>query len=299
MKQLSIVIVTYNSEEDIYDCIDSILTYSDIPLSELEIIIVDNNSHDTDKMFTKLHELYGENIIMTKNTHNGGYGQGNNIGIQKATAPIIFIMNPDVRMMEPVLKTVIDTFNNSPKLCMYGMKQMQTPTKASKSSFVCTFRINGYISTIIAAFCTRFEWYIPRYLSLHGSCFFVRKSLFEKIGLFDESIFMYGEEDDIRYRFRKMGYKKMKYNHKLHYIHKTKEREPSLDYEIKILNAIIRQNEKKGYSAKKTIINMIRNTNLRISREFIRIKLGKKDTRLYGILKEYKSILRQYLAQQG
>lgn len=298
MKQLSIIIVTYNSKEDIYDCVDSIVAYSDIPLPDLEIIVVDNNSRDAKTMFAKLHELYGEDIITINNTHNGGYGQGNNAGIRKATAPVVLIMNPDVRLMEPVFNTVVESFKNDSKLCMYGMKQMQTPAKPSKSSFVCSFMLNGYVSTILTAFCTRLEWYMPRYLSLHGSCFFARKSYFEKIGLFDESVFMYGEEDDIRYRFRKMGYKKMVYNHKLHYIHKTKEREPDLAYEVKITDAIILRNEKKGYPAKKTIKNMIRNTNLRILRESIRIRLGKKDTRLYDVLKKYKPILQQYLARQ-
>ena len=44
MKRLSIIIVTYNSEKDIYDCLDSIKQYSDINAEELEIIVVDNNS---------------------------------------------------------------------------------------------------------------------------------------------------------------------------------------------------------------------------------------------------------------
>ena len=63
MKRLSIIIVTYNSEHAIYDCVSSIIKFSDIPLSELELIIVDNNSRDTDTMFENLKELYGNNII--------------------------------------------------------------------------------------------------------------------------------------------------------------------------------------------------------------------------------------------
>lgn len=66
MKRLSIIIVTYNSEHDIYDCVSSIMKYSDIPLSELELIIVDNNSRDTDTMFEKLKELYGNDIVLIK-----------------------------------------------------------------------------------------------------------------------------------------------------------------------------------------------------------------------------------------
>ena len=54
MKKLSIIIVTYNSEKDIYDCLDSIYSHCDIPIKELEVIIVDNNSKETDIMFTMI-----------------------------------------------------------------------------------------------------------------------------------------------------------------------------------------------------------------------------------------------------
>ena len=118
MKRLSIIIVTYNSEHDIYDCVSSIMKFSDIPLSEIELIIVDNNSRDTDTMFIKLKELYGNDIVLIKNTHNGGYGQGNNVGIKKATAPVILIMNPDVRLIEPFFKTAVEAFENDSELAM-------------------------------------------------------------------------------------------------------------------------------------------------------------------------------------
>ena len=38
MKKVSIIIVTYNSDKDIYDCINSIIENSDIPLAEIELV---------------------------------------------------------------------------------------------------------------------------------------------------------------------------------------------------------------------------------------------------------------------
>lgn len=271
MKRLSIVIVTYNSEKDIFECVKSVQQYTDIPLSEIELIIVDNNSREVDIMFSNLQKQYGNNIILEKNASNGGYGQGNNVGIRKATAPIILIMNPDIRLIEPVFRTAVEAFDNIPELTIYGMKQMLTPTMPSTSSFTCTYMMNGYISTVLTAICTRLEWYFPSFMYIHGSCFFIRKSYFEEIGLFDESNFMYGEEDDIRYRLRKKGFKKIVYNHQKHYIHLTREREPNLSYELKLINAVISLNAKKGYSVNKTVINRIRNTNLLIIKELIKI----------------------------
>lgn len=292
MKRLSIIIVTYNSEHDIYDCVSSIIKFSDIPLSELELIIVDNNSRDTDTMFENLKELYGNNIILIKNTHNGGYGQGNNVGIKKATAPVILIMNPDVRLIEPIFKTTIEAFEQDSKLAMYGMKQMLTATILSTKSFTCTYALNGYIQTIMSSVCNRYDHYIAKYMHFSGSCFYIRKQMFEHVGLFDESVFMYGEEEDIHYRMWKLGYTKMVYNPKLHYIHLVKERKPDLKYELKLIDVAVFQNEKKGFSAKKTLKDRLRNTNMLIAREKLKILMGKTDKSLINMLIELKTEIR-------
>ncbi|MDO5526130.1 MAG: glycosyltransferase family 2 protein [Prevotella sp.] len=294
MKRLSIIIVTYNSEKDIYDCISSIIKHADIPMPELEVIIVDNNSKDSDKMFSKITDIYGDDIVLIKNTRNGGYGQGNNVGIRRATAPVILIMNPDVRLATPIFKTAAEAFENNHQLCIYGMKQMLTPTQPSSSSFNCTYMMNGYISTLLTGLSNRLDWYIPRYMHFSGSCFFIRKAFFEKIGLFDESNFMYGEEDDLHYRLRKAGYKTMKYNANLKYIHLVKDRKPNLEYELKLIDVAVRQNEKKGYPAYKTVKNRLRNAKILLIREYLHIKMGKQDTTLYLMLKDLIANLRQY-----
>ena len=288
MKRLSIIIVTYNSEKDIFDCISSIKQWSDIPFEELEVIIVDNNSRNTDSMFEQLRLLYGNDIVLVKNTHNGGYGQGNNMGIRRATAPVILIMNPDVRMMEPVFKTALDAFDHWKDLSIYGMKQMLSATVPSNNSFCCAYTVNGYLQTIMTSIGNRFDYYLPRYMHFSGSCFFIRKEMFEQVGLFDETIFMYGEEEDIHYRMRKSGFKQMIYNPKLHYIHLTKEREPNLAYETKLLDVAIEHSKKKGYDVSKTIKNRLRNNTILLLREKVLVFLGKKDKRQMNLLKEFR-----------
>ena len=295
MKRLSIIIVTYNSEKDIFDCISSIKQWSDIPFDELELIIVDNNSRNTDSIFEQLRLLYGNDIVLVKNTHNGGYGQGNNMGIRRATAPVILIMNPDVRMIEPVFKTTLDAFERNNSLSMYGMKQMLSATEVSSNSFCCAYTVNGYLQTIMTSIGNRFDYYLPRYMHFSGSCFFIRKEMFEQVGLFDETIFMYGEEEDIHYRMRKSGFKQMIYNPKLHYIHLTKEREPNLAYETKLLDVAIEHSKKKGYDVSKTIKNRLRNNTILLLREKVLVFLGKKDKRQMNLLKDFRKEINQRL----
>ena len=71
--KLSIIIVTYNSEKDIYDCLQSLYRYNDLPQDELEVIVVDNQSRDYEAMRACLGKDYPA-VRVVQNTHNGGYG---------------------------------------------------------------------------------------------------------------------------------------------------------------------------------------------------------------------------------
>lgn len=270
MKKLSIIIVTYNSEKDIYDCLKSIYDNSDLSQNELEIIVVDNNSNHADKMFACIHNIYGGNVITIKNSVNGGYGQGNNVGIHQATAPIILIMNPDVRLLSPSFKSICHQFKNNSQLSIIGMKQLLDDGRESNNSFNCTSMTNGYLSTIITALCNRKNIYIPKLMYFSGSCFYIRKSMFEAIGLFDENIFMYGEESDIHHRMIEKFGAHFLYQKEICYKHLTLERPLDLKTEDKILNSLIYVNEKFRYPKKKTIRNKIQAINLLIWRERIK-----------------------------
>ena len=289
MKKLSIIIVTYNSEKDIYECLDTIYSHCDIPIKELEVIIVDNNSTDCATMFNKLKTLWGEDIVLIKNSSNGGYGQGNNVGIRQCSAPVVLIMNPDVRLVCPIFRKAINLFSKNKNMCILGMKQWLTLNEPSSNSFTCTSRMNGYLSTILSALCTRLDIYLAKYMYFSGSCFFINKAMFETVGLFDESVFLYGEEDDIHYRLmHRFKDCKMIYNKNLRYLHLTKERQPDIKYEKTLIDVAVIQNQKKGYNEDKTLKNRLRCINLLILRERLRIMLGKNNRTLLNMLEELK-----------
>lgn len=298
MKKVSIIIVTYNSEKDIYDCINSIIENSDIPLAEIELVVVDNNSTGCDTMFGKLKTLWGEDIILIKNSSNGGYGQGNNLGIRQCTAPLVLIMNPDVRLVCPIFRKAINLFSKNKNMCILGMKQWLTLEEPSNNSFTCTYRMNGYLSTILSALCTRLDFYIAKYMHFSGSCFFINKAMFEAVGLFDESVFLYGEEDDIHYRLmHRIKDCKMKYDKSLRYLHLTKERQPDIKYEKTLIDVAVIQNQKKGYNEHKTLKNRLRCINLQILRERLRIMFGKNDQTLLDMLEKLKLYIKEKLEQ--
>ena len=286
MKRLSIIIVTYKSEHDIYDCLDSIWMYCDIPHEELEVIVVDN-SPKSDEMFSILREKYKNDIILIHNTHNGGYGQGNNVGIRQATAPVILIMNPDVRLCQHIFDTALKAFEKDHQLCMYGMKQMLSPTVKSPLSFDCSRLMNGYLIPFVAKLCNKFDIYMPSMMYLAGSCFFISKSKFEKVGLFDEDIFMYGEEEDIHYRLKKQFGPHFTYNSSIRYIHQTLDRPITLSTEQKIISSTTTLHDKKGFSKRTTYQNFKRYYRTRLFMARIKKALGDTTiTERISILKE-------------
>lgn len=297
MKRLSVIIVTYQSDKDIYDCLQSVWQYNNLQPDELEVIVVDN-SPESEPMFTKLRQLYGDDIFLVKNTHNGGYGQGNNIGIRHATAPVCMILNPDVRLLEPVFKTAVEAFEKDEKLCLYGMKQLYEPGRPSKRSFTCTYMMNGYLHTLLTIGGNLTDIFFPRWMYFSGSCFFVNKEKFQTVGLFDESIFMYGEEDDIRCRLYKAFGVHAKYNKHIHYIHPSHQRKPDINYEKKLIHQAIEINESKGYPRAKTIRGRIQNLNMLLFLENIKRLFGHSSKEKRLLFNQRKLYLQSLQEQQ-
>lgn len=270
-KLISIVIVTYNSENDIYDCLDSIYKYNDIG-DLLEIIIVDNCSLRYSTMATIINEKYNEEIVLISNERNGGYGQGNNIGIKAARSPYIMIMNPDVRFVMPCLSTICTFMQNNDRVALYGMKQLDYRKKRG-ISFACNSFIMPYISIPLSSICNKLELYLHKYMYIAGACFVIQKEAFQKAGLFDENIFMYHEEEDIHQRIRDNNYH-IEYNKKICYQHcHIYKRVMSKDDYIKKmlldLESLIYLGSLKNISEVKIIRNEIKKSNIFIVRAVI------------------------------
>ncbi len=263
-KRISIVIVTYNSENHIYDCLESIFNNNDIE-NELEVIIVDNASKNVDSLFGSIEQKYGKSVVLIKNTKNGGYGQGNNVGIKNAKGDIIMIMNPDVRLVNPIFQNVIQQFSNK-KLGMLGLKQNVTQTK-SGISFMSKLQTSPIIGIFETVLFNKLNIYIPSRMYFSGACFLIRKDLFIKLGLFDENVFMYGEENYLHYRLNMFAKDfKIVFNPKIKYLHLTDNRPLSIKSANQMLDASIKFYLNLGFDTNYA-------TKLLINQEITRAKL--------------------------
>lgn len=219
MKQLSVIILTYNSEKDIYACLESVYQHNDIG-EGLEVIVVDNQSQDFATMQQTIAQRYPE-VIVTQNTHNGGYGQGNNVGIRIAQAPVVAVMNPDIRLMQPIFGAALQALQADTIMC--AGKQMHSPTQLGWS-YAFDYNAMSYLQVPLRNLYKRFDYYDYRHMYLSGAFFFIKKECFEQIGMFDEQIFMYGEECDIHLRLRKVFPKKKIKFLPIPYLHLTADR---------------------------------------------------------------------------
>ena len=85
-QNLTIVIVTFKSEEVIHDCISSIG-------DGIKIIVVENSNNPEFK--NKIEKRYS-NVECVISTENLGMGRGNNLGINLTKTDYVLILNPDV-----------------------------------------------------------------------------------------------------------------------------------------------------------------------------------------------------------
>jgi len=296
MKRLSIIIVTYHSEKDIYDSLASVWKFCDIPHEELEVIVVDN-SPECEPMFTKLKELYGDDIVLIHNTHNGGYGQGNNVGIRRCTAPVFMIMNPDVRLCEPVFHHCLKQFEQNGKLVLYGFTQRQGDGSLGHSTaWVNT--VWPYVAEPMRLLTGKLNLFWSRYMYVTGACFFMRKESFVKAGLFDESIFMYGEEEDIHDRLMKLPGAKMGYARHLSYLHlhpvPSDMSKESHDWLKGTLKSLLLINRRNGISDSRTVGYAIKRNNISIWKEQLKYVLtGGKNRDRRDYFQQWKRILQQ------
>lgn len=299
MKLISIVVVTYNSEKDIYDCVKSIKDHADIPLNDIELIIVDNESNEPASMFRRLQDIWGDDIVIIQNNKNGGYGQGNNVGIRESTAPVIMIMNPDVRILKPVFTEALKAFNKDSNIVLVGMTQRKKDGTIGRSTSWTT-RIHPYIAEPLRFICGKMNIFWDKYMYVCGACFFLRKAPFEKVGMFDENIFMYGEEDDIHYRLMKLPKARMTYIRHCSYYHYHDETKDFCNNDYKwmkdYLKTLLYMDKRDGISPRRTISWAIKRNNISLLKESIIniISRGRNAKRL-AFYKGWDAILKNSL----
>ncbi len=207
---VSIIIVAYNNMSDVKNCIESIYRYNDID-DRLEIILVDHSEktmiHNIKRIFPDIIALEHENL---------GFGSGNNFGREIAKGKILFFLNPDTILIECIFKKVIQAFCDNYSIGIIGLQLLDVNKKKEFSYYYIDK--NSLFSKQKIKFANALSYFNEKKMYISGANMFIKKELFDKVGKFDENMFMYYEEADITKRIHEEGMTS-KFIHDLHIIH--------------------------------------------------------------------------------
>ena len=200
---LSIFILKFNPKDVLDTCLSSILKTS--KNLTLEIIVVDNNS--SDGSFEMVKTKYPE-VQLIQNNRNLGFSAGNNAGIKKARGKYILFLNSDTEVIGNSLLTMVKLLDNKPNIGILGPKLVYPDKTIQKSvgNFyslpeVIFDQLGGGKLGLVRSSPVGFK--IVDWVS--GACFLVRREVFDRIGLWDENLFMYMEEVEFCYRAKQNG----------------------------------------------------------------------------------------------
>lgn len=219
MKKLSIIIVSYNTASLLHQSLASVenaLAYNNLR-KESEVIVVDNASKDESQTLVK------KNYPLVKlicNNENLGFARANNQGIKTAQGKYILLLNSDTRVKNNSLVKLLEAIEGKENIGVIGGKLLNRDGSIQQSA--------GFFPNLIKIFFwMTFLDDIPVITSLikpyhitnknfykhpgtvdwvTGACLLTRKETLKDSGLFDEKLFMYGEEVEWCYRVKKKGY---------------------------------------------------------------------------------------------
>jgi len=213
--KLSVVIVNYNVKYFLEQCLRSV--EAAVSGFEVEIFVVDNNS--TDGSLEYLNPRFPK-VTFIANNDNPGFAKANNQAMRLAKGEYILLLNPDTVVGEESIRTLSFFMDEHPECGGIGVKMINGNgafLPESKRSFptpwVSFCKLFG-LSRLFPKSRT-FSRYSLSYLSpdkqhvvdvLAGAFMLLRHEALEKVGLLDESFFMYGEDIDLSYRIKSGGY---------------------------------------------------------------------------------------------
>ena len=194
--KISIITVCYNSEKTIEDTVKSVLsqTYEDF-----EYLIIDGLSKDNTLNIIKKYT--DDSRIRLISEKDKGLYDAMNKGIRLSTGDVIGIINSDdVLYDESVFQSVVDHFSTDTDIVYADV-------------LYCDENLNNTIRNYISGE-KKNDYWCPAHPSMY-----VRKEVFEKLGLYDLRYRICADYDfmvrcnknNIRYRYVKQYYVKMRY----------------------------------------------------------------------------------------
>jgi len=227
--ELSIIILSYNTQKFIEDCLESVTKAAINVSGGVEIIFVDNAS--TDRSLEEIKKLKIKNesknlkIKIVESEKNLGYAGGNNLGLKEATGKYILFLNMDTLVYPEAFSDAIQFMEGDKEIGAMTPKTILVSGGMDPDchrGFPSPWASLTYFLGLERLFpkSKLFGQYHKLYLDLSkpheidagfGTFMMVKKEIIDKVGVWDNRYFFYGEDLDYFYRIKKAGYKIMFY----------------------------------------------------------------------------------------
>lgn len=201
MTALDIVIVNYNTRQDLAACLRSLITSP--PARPHTIVVVDNASSDDSVSATRRDFPTVRVIEMGR---NAGFAAANNAGIRATTSPLVVLLNSDTIVPAHALDRLCDRLETTgavaagPRLLdAHGRPElswgpMLTPlAEWRQARLVKAVGRGSHTSRAVVESLTSVERVVDW---VSGACLLVRRDAAVAAGLLDERYFMYEEDVD-------------------------------------------------------------------------------------------------------
>lgn len=203
MTRLAIVIVSYNSRNDLEAVLRSLTDPP--PVVDHEIVVVDNASTDTTLSYVR-ERWPGIRLVAAE--VNLGFSKANNLGIRSTASDLVLLLNPDTIVPPGVIDRLVSTIDARPDVAIVGPRivdargraelsfgTMMTPWTELRQKALVRGNDHGVPPfTVIVDRMTRrtreVDW-------VSGACLLIRRADLEAVGGFDERFFMYTEDVDL------------------------------------------------------------------------------------------------------
>lgn len=214
---VSIIIVAWNVRKLLYDCLKSV--YDQTKGIDFEVIYVDNASEDGSVEMVR-SEFPQAKII--KNEENKGFIKANNQGIEIANGRYVLLLNSDTIVLDNAIAKTVKFADEHPKAAVVSCKVLYPDRTLQRTCFMYPSVLNMFLDTTYlfnifpeSKFFGReqMSWWhyndVREVETVCGCYSLVRKEAIKQVGLMDERYFVYGDDPDWCYRFRKSGWKIM------------------------------------------------------------------------------------------
>ena len=199
--KVTVVIPNYNGLHFLDKCLSSMgaQTFDDV-----HTLVVDNGSTDGSISYIRENFPWVELVELGENT---GFDHAVNVGIEKSETPYVLLLNNDTEIEPEFVKELYEAIEASEDIFSVSSKMLNFTNRDIMDDAGDFYSVLGWqfqrgVGRKERAFNKPFKVFS----SCAGAAIY-RKSVFEKIGTFDEKFFAYLEDIDIGYRAKIHGYK--------------------------------------------------------------------------------------------